>query len=279
MAEKIQPESQFNEKEAKYLRFYKGAVEKGIMGGSEDKSAEDKPVLDEVRAERLEEDWKGLSPELSKRKYLKYSEDEVAKRHEAKMKEHTGKIDKEREKGFYENVDPGSGRELVAKLVQEYYPELGVSVNTDEENYINNRSVSGLPNVHSVYIDPIKNEQVRPVLRKLINHPIGELVWPEHDDEGRVGPRLVAYLENKGILTRDVSKRILARYYRNAAEGIKESFDRSDPKWDSVWGPTVEDLEDDCRALGVEPMSDAELSDLLLDKVISPVLGQPKHRV
>ena len=247
---------EFSEEEQGMLGAYKKRVQQGEVGGLQDKPSEGREFMAHPEPpdwEKLDPAWKNLPQE---------KQDEI--RALLVSKPEFADAWKLLQEGNAEAHSMGTGSLLVFKLLEERYPEWGISV---KENVpVEGQAI--------VVFEKVPRAKMLETLHPLLSDPAVEAIT-EFDENDSA---LVEVLEQSKLLPQDAHKRLLARHY---AQKIKEM------EWlklrvlaSSGFAKQAESeivaYSQQLSSLRVEPYSDAELR-AILEQRAAVVLGPPKQ--
>lgn len=161
--------------------------------------------------------------------------------------------------GHYTNTARGGVSEIYYRTLADEYPQTGVIVKEDAID----RFGAPLTDYVAIYLAPEKRASSAPRVHKLLDHPVARVLGTgiTFDDERIVQGET---LEKVGILAPGTTAKSLARSYE---EQIK------------LWGDSflAEKYRQGLELLNTTPISDAEIKQILVEKVLTPELGPPKQ--
>jgi len=300
MSEVEGPGPEFSEKESQKLDFLKDQVEKGKVGGLDDKPAQERGPSEHQefpKWEQIDPAWKDLPPELREEFLDKFggkvdNEDllglmnefeettdvsenlhsyieSALNRIKAHLEGREPLFGEEGERGLYSNELIGDPKEQFFQILEKRFPDLGITVRSDAIG-IDGKKLEGFS---AIWIDPTKRADVAPRIHRLFEENKAMQFFQMFKLKGTQHAREVGQqLEQQGILPSGVTARFYARYLKDMIEGLRSSFDELE-----IGEKVVKDMQEEFDGLRVEPMTDEELQIFLLEKVIIPEFGPPQE--
>lgn len=270
---------EFTEEELSKLEFAKDQVEKGKIGGPEDKPREDREFTMHPEPqywEKIDPAWKNIPTEMRQEIFEKYGgqitkgslENLLAYLDEANVGEDV--LDPLREEiwgeGFVMNTLRGSATEQLFTVLKDYYPELGVKINDEATDANSNR----VWEMVGIWMDPNQKAKIAPSLEEMLLDDAVFTLFNGEIEEGDVFEVLGQELEEFGVLPSGATQRIIARTHKVLMDRYSGYVGK---------GFNVELNRSRFEKLGVEPYTDEEVQELFLRSVVVPALGPPKSRI
>lgn len=255
---------EFSESEIEKLGFIKEQVDKGEIGGPEDKPSENREFVKHTEppdVEKADPAWRNLPPELQEEVKMVLGPQIHVSRERSPSLEEQGK---ER----CASVDLDSIWDKAFVLLERYYPEFGISTKQEPSVIKGGYQIDEV----GIWADPDKEE----VVSRVLNNPMMEILTSLHHF-ARVKAEndqalFIRHLDRQGILSQEDSKRLIAYFAKSLADKIESKF----PKL-SFWENRALACRDKIKQLNIEPYSDEEVSKFLLEKVIIPEFGPPAN--